>query len=361
MRWLVPLSLLLSCRAEALTEVTNFGSNPGSLKMFVYEPATLPAHPALVVALHGCSQTAADYVKAGWNTLADERGFIVLYPQMDANFGCLYWFDSSQQSASGAEVSSILQMVSNLEATRGVDSSSVYVTGLSSGAAMTNVLLAVAPEVFSRGQVLAGVPFKCATDVTSGYSCMSSPPSKTAAQWAALVPATSAAPRVQLWHGTSDLTVDVDNVDEEMKQWAGVNGIDTAADATSTTGPATRQAFNDATGVTRVEVWKVSNMGHGTPIDAANGCGTTAAYILNVGVCSAELGARFFGLFDELDAGVTLDAGNVPVDAGSSLPDSGVVTRDAGVPDSEDPPQGCGCSSGPSVLLLVALALLRRR
>lgn len=380
MRWLVSLTLLLAGPALALTEVTSFGSNPGSLRMFVYEPANLPANPALVVALHGCSQGAADYVKAGWNTLADERGFIVLYPQMDANFGCLYWFNASEQSASGAEVTSILQMVSKLEATNGVDASRVYVTGLSSGAAMANVLLAVAPDVFPRGQVLAGVPFKCATDVWSGTSCMSSPPSKSASQWAALVPSTMAPPRVQLWHGTSDGTVDVANVDEELKQWAGVNGIDTTADATSTLGPATRQAFNDGAGVTRVEVWKVSNMQHGTPIDAAKGCGTTASYILDVGVCSAELGARFFGLFDdavdagvpfdagtEVDAGDVSDAGNVVVDAGSTTQDSGVVVPDAGtsnvdagVPDSEDPPQGCGCTSGPSVLLLAALALLRR-
>ena len=375
MRWLVSLTVLVSSPAWALTEVTNFGSNPGSLRMFVYTPASLPANPALVVALHGCSQGASDYVKAGWNTLADERGFIVLYPQVvttPVNGGCFDWFDSSQQSASGDEVTSILQMVSKLEATNGVDASRVYVTGLSSGAAMANVLLAVAPGVFSRGQVLAGVPFKCATDVWSGTNCMSSPPSKSASQWAALVPSTTTPPRVQLWHGTSDGTVNVANVDEELKQWAGVNGIDTTVDATSTLGPATRQAFNDGAGVTRVEVWKVSNMQHGTPIDAANGCGTTAAFILDVGVCSAELGARFFGLFDDVDAGVPFDAGTEVdagdvSDAGSTTQDSGVVVPDAGtsyvdagVPDLDAPPQGCGCSSGPSVLLLAALALLRR-
>lgn len=376
MRWLVPLMLLLSCRAEALTEVTNFGSNPGSLKMFVYVPASLPANPALVVAMHGCSQTAEDYTDVGWNKLADERGFIVLYPQMNGNLGCLHWFDTSQQSKTGNEVTSILQMVTKLETTNGVDASRVYVSGLSSGAAMANVLLAVAPDVFSRGQVLAGVPFKCASDSFSGYGCMTSPPSKTSAQWAALVPTSSAKPRVQLWHGTSDNTVNVSNVDEEMKQWAGVNGIDTTADATSTTGPATRQAFNDSAGVTLVEVWKVSNMGHGTPIDAANGCGSTAAYILNVGVCSSEIGARFFGLFDEavdagttFDAGTEVDAGSEPADAGSEspdaghteTPDAGTFAPDAGSPDSENPPQGCGCSSGPSMLLLGLLAFTHHR
>ncbi|MGW1289363.1 feruloyl esterase, partial [Streptomyces sp. NPDC002586] len=29
----------------ALTEVSGFGSNPGALTMYVYRPASLPAHP----------------------------------------------------------------------------------------------------------------------------------------------------------------------------------------------------------------------------------------------------------------------------------------------------------------------------
>jgi poly(3-hydroxybutyrate) depolymerase len=44
-----------------LREVFGFGSNPGNLRMFVYRPPTLADNPALVVVLHGCTQTAAEY------------------------------------------------------------------------------------------------------------------------------------------------------------------------------------------------------------------------------------------------------------------------------------------------------------
>ena len=57
---------------SALTQVTSFGSNPGALKMWKYVPAGVPANAPLVVAMHGCTQTADAYTGAGWNALADQ-------------------------------------------------------------------------------------------------------------------------------------------------------------------------------------------------------------------------------------------------------------------------------------------------
>ena len=103
--------------------------------------------------------------------------------------------------------------------------------------------------VFSRGQVLAGLPFGCATSQLSGFSCMSSPPDRTPVQWGNAVRAVSggnAAPRVQLFHGSSDGTVAFANLAEQVDQWTDVNGIDATADATTTMGSATRREFRDA-------------------------------------------------------------------------------------------------------------------
>src|ERR1019366_2539867 len=79
---------------DHLTEVTGFGSNPGALRMFEYVPAD--PQPALVVVLHGCMQKAASYdFGAGWSTLADRHGFMLLLPeQQRANNAknCFNWF-----------------------------------------------------------------------------------------------------------------------------------------------------------------------------------------------------------------------------------------------------------------------------
>src|SRR6185503_14866486 len=93
-----------SARAQALTQVTHFGSNPGGLRMWKYVPANLPDHAPLVLALHACGQQAADYVKAGWNGLADRYKFYVLYPeQTTANnaLTCFNWAGTNPNPTTG--------------------------------------------------------------------------------------------------------------------------------------------------------------------------------------------------------------------------------------------------------------------
>lgn len=68
--------------AAVLAEVTGFGTNPGNLRMFVYIPDNLQTASPLVVALHGCSQTASAYDdETGWIKFADEWGFALLLPE----------------------------------------------------------------------------------------------------------------------------------------------------------------------------------------------------------------------------------------------------------------------------------------
>ena len=57
--------------SDHLTEIANFGPNPGALRMFSHLPPVLPDQCPLLVVLHGCTQSAAGYdLGAGWSTLA---------------------------------------------------------------------------------------------------------------------------------------------------------------------------------------------------------------------------------------------------------------------------------------------------
>ena len=82
--------------AGVLAETAAFGDDPGNLRMLSYVPDALPAGAPLVVVLHGCGQTAAEYDRGtGWSTLADRFGFALLLPeQRRANNGniCFDWF-----------------------------------------------------------------------------------------------------------------------------------------------------------------------------------------------------------------------------------------------------------------------------
>ena len=117
-----------------LHEVHGFGSNPGALRMFAYLPPGLADEPALVVVLHGCTQTAANYeYGAGWSTLAQRYGFALLVPeQQRANNpnGCFNWFVPGDTQRGHGEALSIRQMVDKMVLDHGIDRRRVYVTGL---------------------------------------------------------------------------------------------------------------------------------------------------------------------------------------------------------------------------------------
>ena len=106
--------------------------------MLTYVPEAVSSTPALVVVLHGCTQTAAGYDHgSGWSALADRYGFIVLYAeQQEANNPkrCFNWFQAGDTDRGRGEAYSIQQMVEHAVTQHRVDRSRVFVTGLSAGA-----------------------------------------------------------------------------------------------------------------------------------------------------------------------------------------------------------------------------------
>jgi poly(hydroxyalkanoate) depolymerase family esterase len=290
--------------AAGFAQVASFGSNPGNLAMYEYVPAALAPSPAVVVALHGCTQTAAAYHQnSGWPKYADRHGFVVVYPEQrtgnNAN-RCFTWFEPGDIRRGQGEALSIKQMVDRTVGAHGADRARVYVTGLSAGGAMTSVMLATYPDVFAGGSVVAGLPYGCASTVAQAFTCMNPGVDRTPAQWAQAVrdavPGYGGPwPRVAVWHGTSDTTVVPLNAAESRDQWAGVHGISTTPTSTgSLPGPTSRETYGSG----QVAVFRVSGMGHGTPVDpgsATDQCGSTAAYFLDF-VCSTYHTAVFWGL-----------------------------------------------------------------
>jgi poly(hydroxyalkanoate) depolymerase family esterase len=314
---LLPVALLalaalgLALPAAAQTEVTGFGSNPGNLRMFKYVPASLPAGAPMVVALHGCAQSAASYdAESGWQRFADRFRFALLLPQQQsANNGssCFNWFENGDTTRGQGEALSIRQMVDRMIADHGIAPSRVYITGLSAGGAMTAVMLATYPDVFAGGAIVAGLPYRCAGGQSAAFSCMNPGTDLSPTQWGDRVRAASSWtgpwPIVSIWHGDADFTVRPVNQTELLEQWTDVHGIDRTADVSETIGGYPRRVYRDASGAARVETWTITGMGHGTPVDPGTGetqCGTAGAYLLDVNLCSSYYIARFFGL-DDLD------------------------------------------------------------
>nr|WP_241826879.1 PHB depolymerase family esterase [Streptomyces graminilatus] len=221
--------------AAALTEVTNFGANPSNLKMYVYVPNRVSARPAVLVAVHYCTGSGpVFYGSTEFASLADRYGFIVIYPSVTRSSKC---FDVSSRQAltrgGGSDPVGIKSMVDWVTRTYRADTGRIFVTGASSGAMMTNVLLGDYPDVFAAGAAFAGVPFGCfATTNGSEWNseCADGRVIHTPQEWGNIVrnayPGyTGARPRMQLWHGTADPTLRYPNFGEEVKQWTNVRGL----------------------------------------------------------------------------------------------------------------------------------------
>ncbi|WP_448192295.1 extracellular catalytic domain type 1 short-chain-length polyhydroxyalkanoate depolymerase [Azospirillum sp. sgz301742] len=290
-----------------LTEVADFGTNPGNLRMFTHVPAKVQRSAPLVVVLHGCTQTAAGYDQGtGWSGLADRFGFALLLPEQKRTNNpnvCFSWFLPGDTARGSGEVASIRQMIDRMVADHGLDRDRVYVTGLSAGGAMASALLATYPEVFAGGAIVAGLPYGAARSVAEAFEAMFKPRSRAPQEWGDLVRAASPHagpwPRVSVWHGDADKTVIPRNADEAVKQWLDVHGVGPVPASENISGEHTHRIWRNAAGEEVVELHTLAGMAHGVAVHPGEGgerCGVAGPYILDVGVSSTWRIAASWGL-----------------------------------------------------------------
>ncbi len=290
-----------------LHEVTQFGTNPGNLRMFAFVPTSLQYPRALVVVLHGCGQTAAGYdFGAGWSTLAKRYGFALLFPEQrvsnNANT-CFNWFNPDDIAREHGEACSIRQMIARMVADYGMDQRHIFITGLSAGGAMASVMLATHPEVFSGGAIIAGLPFGIASNVREAMKGMRSSPARPAHELGEFVRKASHHkgkwPKVSVWHGSADRTVNPGNANEIVKQWLDVHHLPLEPMSEATVDGHPHQIWWDGDGETIVESYTITDMAHGTPLGLADNderYGVKGAFLIEAGISSSYHIAKFFGL-----------------------------------------------------------------
>lgn len=273
------MATVVPAGAASLQKVTSWGATgvPTYVSMYIYVPDKLAEKPPILVACHACTGKATTYINniPGVVAAANKNGFIVIVPEATGK-NC--WDTGSTKSLThdgGGDTQAIAQMVKYaLDKYKG-DATRVYAMGGSSGAMMTQALLAVYPDVFRAGAARAGVPAGCWADgYDSGQqwsgACAGGRTTKTAEQWGTLVrnmyPGfTGTRPRVQLFHGDADPTINFNNFGEAIKEWTNVLGL--SATPTSSDSPKanhTRQIWENSCG-TVLEAWSIKGGNHSTP------------------------------------------------------------------------------------------------
>ncbi len=316
-----------------LTEVTEFGDNPGALRMFQYRPAVLADEPALVVVLHGCTQTAAAYdTGSGWSLAADQAGFVLLYPEQQTGNNprtCFNWFSRRDTTAGRGEAGSIRAMIDWAMATHGIAPGRVFITGLSAGGAMTVAMLALYPDLFAAGAVIAGMPFRAATTVSGALTAMFEGRQHSPQEWGDLVRGASEHtgpwPRLSVWQGDADNVVAPVNAGEIVKQWLDVHALDPRACQSGPVAGYPHRVWPGADGRPVIESWTIAGMGHGTPIDPSRpDGGVVGPFMLDAGISSTARIADFFGL-----TAPHVAVGAEPLPAAPAAPPAVILLPDA--------------------------------
>ena len=237
--------------ARAATWKTNVNYGANTI-MDLYVPDRLAASPAILVALHYCGGNAGN-AHSWFQSTADARGFIIIAPGAGGN--C---FDAGLGRS--GERANIVKMVDYVKTMYSADPKRVFAAGASSGACMTQALLASYPDVFAGGSSLAGVP---AGAWTGGNAYGWSATSMSAQQWGDKVrnadPGfTGVRPRVQLWQGMGDTTLTYSQAyPPQVAQWTNVFMVTTGTmESIKPTGASdtwARTSYKDTAGLVVVE------------------------------------------------------------------------------------------------------------
>ncbi len=185
----------------------------------------------LVVMLHGCQQTAAEFAAATrLNALAERKGFAVLYPQQSSTADqnrCWHWYTRSIQNGQG-DVELVAAMVRQVQTKHSFDASRTYVAGLSAGAGLAALLALNHPDLFAAVGLHSAPVFGAADSAVSGFSVMQR---GSASHSAAARRLLAADPRlagkqglpVMLIHGNRDAVVHCVNLHQLEQQFRIIN------------------------------------------------------------------------------------------------------------------------------------------
>lgn len=276
----------------------------------------------LLVALHGGGQGTmgdakdnrqffADYT--GLNTAAEKYGFIVVYPRQSTlnNYTYDYWNWYIQQERESKEPKAIYNIVNEVKHSYSIDSSRVFICGISAGAAMAQVIAVTYTDVFSGCCSVAGITYKSGSIVSTNQLQAEGPSIENSViinNISHYLGADKKVTKLLVVTGTADTRVNPKNSLVMAQTWAGVmkklnSTVDTQLSSEALTGidgvnytKSVHATLNGEEICTLYEIdgmghsWPGSNMGVSISITSGQDLGYKGGIDLNEVMC------EFFGL-----------------------------------------------------------------
>ena len=125
---------------------------------FMDAPDPIPPGAPIVLVLHGYTSSAALIrTYSNWGDLAEEEGFVAVFPQgTQDNFGVNHW-NANTNSSDTDDHSFLVALVQSLQAEYNLSPECTYSCGMSNGGFMSYSLACEHPDVFSAIGSVTGV------------------------------------------------------------------------------------------------------------------------------------------------------------------------------------------------------------
>lgn len=282
---------------EALTPgasltTDRFTCKAGGRDYLTYVPASAGnGATGLVVMLHGCTQTNADFAAGtGMNVLAERHGFVVVYPQQSRGENAQSWwnwFSSGDQHRDRGAPAILAGIAAYVAQVHGVPHSATFAVGLSAGGAMAVILGQAYPDVFAAVGTHAGLPYGIARDVPSAFAAMAGNAGGDPAR-----PARHRPTPTIIFQGGADRTVNPANADRIARDVLNAGPELTLFEQTSglVNGRSfIRETTTTGDGAALLEYWKIEGLGH-----AWSGGNPAGSYTDPAGPDTSAEMARFF-------------------------------------------------------------------
>ena len=257
--------------ARFLTREIETADGPRMYKLYVPSRYDAARPAPLLVVLHGCTQSPDDIARGTrFNSLAEANGFIVAYPEQPQKYNglkCWNWFDAAHQQKEKGEPALIASIARKVMKDYSVDSSRVYIAGISAGGAMAVTMAYAYPELFAAAGIHSGIAYAAATSITDALKAMRSGAADPGQLPAAVVKGLGSARAIPaiVFQGKADKSVNFINSEQLVSQLAASFQPSPLVKMKEITGEAGCYHFTArmyGNGKPQVEEWIIDELGH---------------------------------------------------------------------------------------------------
>ncbi|HEX2151411.1 MAG TPA: PHB depolymerase family esterase [Stellaceae bacterium] len=280
----------------------SYRNGSGTRDYRLYVPSGYRGEPVpLVIMLHGCKQSPEDFAAGTrMNQHAEELTCLAAYPEQSATANvsrCWNWFRPEDQQRGCGEPALIAGITRQVMSDFAVDSTRVYIAGLSAGGAAAAIMGSAYADLYAAVGIHSGLASRAAQDIPSAFAAMR--------QGGQVRPVTGGIPIVRtiVFHGDRDKTVSPQNAELILAQVAaGVELEKQVERGQVTNGHAyTRTRYVDHAGSVLLELWMIHGEGH-----AWSGGSREGSYTDPNGPDATREMLRFFGCHSPPDIGPDL-------------------------------------------------------